>query len=56
VTGDSVKPGYWVAGFNSNTGSYILKTAVYNGSGALPMTVTFSLPNLSISVLEVKSS
>lgn len=92
-----------MAGFNSNTGSYILKTAVYNGSGALPMTIafagasqgatavltyltapagtsssgigsnivntttqtltagsggtfTFSLPNLSVSVLEVKSS
>jgi alpha-L-arabinofuranosidase len=103
VTGDSLRPGYWVAGFNSNTGSYLLKTAVYNGDGDLPMTVTFaavsegatavltmltapsgtsnndigtsvlktttqtltagtggtftfSLPNLSVSVLEVKSS
>jgi alpha-L-arabinofuranosidase len=92
-----------VAGFNSKTGSYVLKTAVYNGSVALPMTVTFeavregatavltvmsapsgtsnnaigsnvvktttqiltaetggaftfSLPNLSVSVLEVKNS
>jgi alpha-N-arabinofuranosidase len=92
-----------VAGLNSKIGSYVLKTAVYNGSGALPMSVTFaavgegatavltiltapsgtsnnmigsnilktstqtltagtggiftfSLPNLSVSVLEVKSS
>jgi len=103
VTGDGFRPGYWVAGLNTNTGSYILKTAVYNGSDALPMMVTFaaisegtiadltvltapsgtssnglgsnvlktttqtltagtggiftfSLPNLSISILEVKAS
>ena len=42
VTGDGVGPGYWVAGLNTNTGSYILKTAVYNGSGTLPMMVTFA--------------
>lgn len=36
---DSFGPAYWVAGQNTNTGSYILKTAVYNGTSDFPMQV-----------------
>lgn len=44
-------PVYWVAGRNNNTGSYILKAAVYNSTGDVPMTVNFpsgSSANLTI--------
>lgn len=32
-------PAYWAAGENTYTGSYIVKAAVYNSSGDVPMTV-----------------
>ena len=42
VTGDPPKPVYYVAGLNSDTGSRILKAAVYDGSANVPMTVSFA--------------
>lgn len=42
VTGDPPKPVYYVAGINSDTGSRILKAAVYDGSASVPMTVAFA--------------
>lgn len=42
VTGDPPKPVYYVAGLNSDTGSRILKAAVYDGSANVPMTVAFA--------------
>ncbi len=34
-------PVYWVAGQNTATGSHILKVAVYNSTGTVPITVSF---------------
>ncbi|GAB1319356.1 Alpha-L-arabinofuranosidase A [Madurella fahalii] len=42
TTGDPPRPVYYAAGLNSNTGSRILKAAVYDSRAAVPMTVTFA--------------
>ena len=42
MTGDDFKPGYWVAGFNNHSDTYILKIAVFNSSGPVPVSVTFA--------------
>ena len=42
VTGDPPKPVYYVAGLNTDTGSRILKAAVYDAGADVPMTVTFA--------------
>lgn len=41
TTGGDFGPAYWVAGMSNVTGSRILKTAVYNSTGDVPMSVSF---------------
>ncbi|KAF2190292.1 glycoside hydrolase family 51 protein [Zopfia rhizophila CBS 207.26] len=41
ATGDPPKPVYYVTGLNKNTGSRILKAAIYDSRAAVPMAVTF---------------
>lgn len=41
MTSSSSAPAYWVAGRNANTGSHILKAAVYNATTSVPFNVTF---------------
>jgi alpha-N-arabinofuranosidase len=38
---DSFGPAYWVAGRGSSEGSHILKAAVYNSTGDVPVSVSF---------------
>ncbi|KAI5275550.1 putative vacuolar segregation protein [Aureobasidium subglaciale] len=41
VSGGKFGPAYYVAGYNNQTGSHILKTAVYNATGDVPVSVSF---------------
>lgn len=41
TSGGDFGPAYWVAGINSETGSHILKTAVYNSTSDVPISVSF---------------
>ncbi|KAL1305728.1 hypothetical protein AAFC00_007314 [Neodothiora populina] len=45
TSGGAFGPAYWVAGVNDDRGSHILKTAVYNSTGDVPMTVSFNSIN-----------
>lgn len=41
VTNATYGPAYYVAGINEESGSHMLKTAIYNSTGDYPMTVSF---------------
>lgn len=42
TAGDKPKPVYYAAGLNKDTGSRILKAAVYDSKAVVPMAVTFA--------------
>ncbi|KAG9560142.1 glycoside hydrolase, partial [Aureobasidium melanogenum] len=41
TTGGNFGPAYYVAGYNNQTGSHMLKTAVYNATSDVPVSVSF---------------
>ncbi|KAI5208986.1 putative vacuolar segregation protein [Aureobasidium subglaciale] len=41
VSGGGFGPAYYVAGYNNQTGSHLLKTAVYNATADVPVSVLF---------------
>lgn len=42
TTGGEFGPAYWVAGYNNQTGSHMLKTAVYNSTSDVPVSISFA--------------
>jgi alpha-N-arabinofuranosidase len=54
TTGGDFGPAYWVAGYNNQTGSHMLKTAVYNATADVPVSVSFKgVPAGSVATLSV---
>jgi alpha-N-arabinofuranosidase len=41
TTGGNFGPAYYVAGYNNQTGSHMLKTAIYNATADVPVSVSF---------------
>lgn len=41
TSGGEFNPAYWVAGTGSDTGAPVLKTAIYNSTGDVPVSVSF---------------
>ena len=42
TTGGNFGPAYYVAGYNNQTGSHMLKTAVYNATSNVPISISFN--------------